>query len=326
MITLTFPSANATVRSDKRRPAGVRWLRRVHILLALAALTLTVSAQTTNSLQQTNAPDTDPAARNAMVPELLQTNELGFINDMTGNNETEPDGTNATSSLQTNIEVRSWGLIAAQNRTQSYKAESPRRRSRTGRAYDSSSSSSSNATPTEASPALSLDSTGRPNYSNFAVIAQRNIFDPNRIPQAGSRPPRREVQVDYFALVGVMSYEKGTFAFFDGNGSSYRKALKNADTIAGYKITNIDANSVKLAADGKEVELRVGMQMRREEEGPWSVSTRTEALAGSSSSGSGSNFSRPTSASSISSSTSGSAPSGAESDVLKRLMQRREQE
>ena len=29
-------------------------------------------------------------------------------------------------------------------------------------------------------------------------------------------------------LVGTMTYEKGTFAFFDGSSSEYRKALKRA--------------------------------------------------------------------------------------------------
>ena len=49
-------------------------------------------------------------------------------------------------------------------------------------------------------------------------------------------------------LVGTMTYEKGTFAFFDGSSSEYRKALKRAGIIAGYKLTSIAANSVELAS------------------------------------------------------------------------------
>ena len=70
-------------------------------------------------------------------------------------------------------------------------------------------------------------------------------------------------------LVGTMTYEKGTFAFFDGTSSDYKKALKLTDTIAGYKVTTIAPNGVKLASGTNEVELSVGAQLRREEDGPW---------------------------------------------------------
>ena len=62
-----------------------------------------------------------------------------------------------------------------------------------------------------------------------------------------------------------MTYEKGTFAFFDGTSSEYKKALKLADAIAGYKVTNIAPNGVKLASGTNELDLSVGAQLRREE-------------------------------------------------------------
>ena len=73
-----------------------------------------------------------------------------------------------------------------------------------------------------------------------------------------------------------MSYEKGLFAFFDGTSSEYRKVLKRTDTIAGYKVEDIAPNHVKLASGTNEFDLPVGMQMRREEEGDWLLTTRTE--------------------------------------------------
>ena len=99
--------------------------------------------------------------------------------------------------------------------------------------------------------------------------------------------------VDSLTLVGIMSYEKGTFAFFDGTSSDYKKALKLNDVIAGHKVTNITPNSVKLADGTNELELTVGMQLRREEDGPWS-------LAG----GPGSYATAPTSSSTSTSATS----------------------
>jgi hypothetical protein len=114
-----------------------------------------------------------------------------------------------------------------------------------------------------------------------------------------------------------MSYEKGDFAFFDGSRSQYRKALKLADTIADYKIANITPNSVRLAAGTNELELRVGMRLRREDQGPWVVGPEPRAVEPSP-------FT-PASAS-AGPGTTPDTSSGPESDVLKRLMQRREQE
>ncbi len=76
-----------------------------------------------------------------------------------------------------------------------------------------------------------------------------------------------------------MSYEKGTFAFFDGTSSEYQKVLKLTDSIAGYKVTNIAPNSVKLVSGTNELELNVGEQLRREENGPWLLASQSASYA-----------------------------------------------
>jgi flavin-binding protein dodecin len=119
-----------------------------------------------------------------------------------------------------------------------------------------------------------------------------------------------------------MSYEKGTFAFFDGTSTAYRKALKLSDSIAGYKVMNITPDAVNLAAGTNQVELKVGMQLRREDQGPWSASSQSTSYSDASTS---TTSSTPSSVAS-SSSNAPAASSGSESDILKRLMQRREQE
>ena len=173
-------------------------------------------------------------------------------------------------------------------------------------------SSSTAATPQGAPP--------RADFSSFRIVAERNIFNASR---AGGRPrtgpASRPTRVDSFALVGTMGYEKGTFAFFDGNQSEYRKTLQRDGSIAGYKVLEVQPNLVRLAAGtNRPVELKVGMQMRREDEGDWQLSDRSESYAstgGSSSSGS------PGAAASPASSSGGD-----ESDVVKRLMALREKE
>ncbi|HLP76144.1 MAG TPA: hypothetical protein VK327_04435 [Candidatus Paceibacterota bacterium] len=110
-------------------------------------------------------------------------------------------------------------------------------------------------------------------FSAFQIITDRNIFDPNRRPrvQQSRTPPRVQQIVDSFSLVGTMSYSNVVLAFFDGTGSEYRKSLAVSNRIAGYTVLEIRQDAVKLALDTNEVELKVGMQMRRSEDGKWSA-------------------------------------------------------
>ena len=75
---------------------------------------------------------------------------------------------------------------------------------------------------------------GPTEYSNFSTfVTDRNIFDPNRVPHFYSsttpfrpRPTTRIRNVPALTLVGTMSYEKGMFAFFNGNSSELQKVLQ----------------------------------------------------------------------------------------------------
>jgi hypothetical protein len=161
-------------------------------------------------------------------------------------------------------------------------------------------------------------------FASFKIIGERNIFNPNR-GRASARtdrePTRKPTQIDHFSLVGTMSYAKGDFAFFDGSSATYRKTLKCGDAIAGYTVKAISANAVQLASGETPVEMTLGSQLRREDEGEWKFIARTEASGSSSSSLSGS---------SSSSRGDRSAPAGdsagAANDILLKLMKKREQE
>lgn len=153
---------------------------------------------------------------------------------------------------------------------------------------------------------------GRADFSNFQVISERNIFNPNR---RGRRVNRPERVADAFSLVGTMSYSKGTFAFFDGTTSEYRKALQNSGTIAGYQVTEITPTSVKLARGDKQLTMKIGTQMRREEKGSWQLAASGELPA---------ETVENTDSAPAETATSDSSNEG--NDVLKRLMQQRERE
>jgi hypothetical protein len=156
-------------------------------------------------------------------------------------------------------------------------------------------------------------------YKSFQTISRHNMFDPGRRPNQPSRPSRPPApKVDSFTLVGTMSYDQGQYAFFDSNNFQYRKTLKPADTIAGYKILQIAPNYVKLAAASNQtINLPVGTKMRRQEGGPWMVAGSAEPDAETPLT-----IPAPEVAPGIT-----SAPTSAtESDALKRLMLKRLQE
>jgi hypothetical protein len=153
-------------------------------------------------------------------------------------------------------------------------------------------------------------------FSAFRKIADRNIFNSGRsgrTARSGERP--RVPQVESVTVVGTMSYAKGDTVFFDGSSSAYRRALKLGDTIAGHEVVAITTEQVELEADGKKFKLKVGGTVRREDEGPWEVSS------------SGVSHAVATAATASGSAESSGGDSGGEvSEVLKRLLQKRKQE
>ena len=172
---------------------------------------------------------------------------------------------------------------------------------------------------------------GLADYERFSqFITARNIFDPNRYAQSTPRPFQRRQTPRYapsFTLVGTMSYGKGMFAFFDGNQPELRKVLYQSDSngIAGYLVTEITPNSVQLqTAEKKEtVTMKIGEGMRQEGNhwlpaGEGAIVTSTDAAEGTAPAAENS--------SPDAGSTPAVSPALEGNDVLKKLMQQREQE
>ncbi len=122
---------------------------------------------------------------------------------------------------------------------------------------------------------------GRFSFDSFRMISDRNIFNPNRYARgtsrATARPAAPAARVESFALVGIMAYEQGVFAFFDGTKTEYKQALQPEGVIGDYKVVQISATNVKLALGTNAFDLKVGMQMRREDEGDWFLSEGGDA-------------------------------------------------
>ena len=108
-------------------------------------------------------------------------------------------------------------------------------------------------------------------FNSFQIIAQRNIFNQSRVPHKRAVQPTRVA--DSFSFVGALFYAGGDFAFFNGTGEEYRKALQVGGDIAGFKVTAVTLNSVTLTDGTNQTVLKITSQMRRDEAGHWSVST-----------------------------------------------------
>lgn len=158
---------------------------------------------------------------------------------------------------------------------------------------------------------------GPRDYAAYKIIHERNIFNANRSPRRGREEKApvqtapKQIQIDTFTLVGTLSSEQGEIAFFDGSGSDFRKAVKLGASMAGYTVRQVEQSHVKLEAAGKEVVLKVGGQMRREDGGPWANTTPPER--GPAGIGSAA--------------ASDDAPASAEeAELLRKLMEKREKE
>ena len=183
---------------------------------------------------------------------------------------------------------------------------------------------------------------GPTDYQRFSgFISQRNIFDPDRY--ALTAPPRNRTttrtvvrSAPAFGLVGTMAYEKGMFAFFDGNSPEYQKVLYESESnnIAGFIVAEITTSGVKLqTADKKQtMTFKIGDTLQQQNDGTWDIGGST----GSFSSAGGAGFGAAPADSGIASSPSTEpgaaaapvAPSAAVqgNDILRRLMQERQQQ
>ena len=160
-------------------------------------------------------------------------------------------------------------------------------------------------------------------------VADRNIFDPERQPRirGESRPvpkPKAVASADApeFGLVGVITYPRGTFAFFDGNASEFHKTLQLNAVIAGQTLSTITPQSITLMASNRPPNLlRVGQRLRQDSEGVWQLVT---GLGGEGFKRSGS-AEGSTGTAAASSTTPSEDPPGSD-EILKRLLKKREQE
>ena len=285
--------------------------------LALQGFAQDVGAQAAANESPRIAVSAQPEPDDTDEPESSDEDDGGSTNGvpvLTVPGSTNAPGTNAPG---TNAPAR-----------RSSRRSSRRSPERTGIADWRPSSRSGASSP----KAASTNGPASSDYAFFQVVNDRNIFNSSRVPNRPDRPrsteARRTPKVESVSLVGTLRYEKGVLAFFDGTSSDYRKALKPGDAVAGHRIVSVTDSTVRLVVRDGAVDLKVGNQLRREDEGDWKLADGV-TLGASSSTGvaTPSSSSASTNASSTTSSaaSSGSSGGGAE-EILRRLRERRAQE
>jgi len=176
-------------------------------------------------------------------------------------------------------------------------------------------------------------------FASFQIIAQRNIFDPNRVPRTHYASASTARAADSFSFAGTMSYARGNFAFFDGTSPDLRKVLELNGDIAGFKLTALTPKSATLSSGTNEMVLPVGTQVRRDDDGHWKVTTEPiaygsagqhrgrSATAATTANNPSADNANPTDSGTDTHPPETAAPAGGgANDALTRLMQQRAQE
>jgi hypothetical protein len=147
-------------------------------------------------------------------------------------------------------------------------------------------------------------------FSSFQLIGNLNIFNPNRV---GYVPGSAQPHSDTIAFVGTMDSAKGRLAFFNSSNASFRKAMGQGGMIADFTVTRIETDRVELTKDSKPTWLAMGQQLRRPPGGEWEPGAGGSLAAEAGASVSPDAAAAP------------AIPPGAD-DVVKRLMEKRQQQ
>ena len=106
-----------------------------------------------------------------------------------------------------------------------------------------------------------------PGFDTFRLMRTRNMFDPGRRPartdtaSAARTVAAPQSRNSTLSLTGTMVTEGKTLAFFNGTRSDYAKVLAVGGAVADCKITAIHPTQVEIERGGKASVLAVGQQL-----------------------------------------------------------------
>jgi hypothetical protein len=160
---------------------------------------------------------------------------------------------------------------------------------------------------------------------SFNIIMENNIFDQSRVglTRYSSRP--RVPRVDRLTLSGITGDFGKPEIYFSGN-SAPSDFVHVGDHIHGFAIKSATLDTVTLSNGSNTFVLQVPSSLRRVDDGPWEKSFEDVDAAPVASTSSDDNGTASSSSSTASPPSGADAPRPGESDILRKLRLRREQE
>lgn len=126
------------------------------------------------------------------------------------------------------------------------------------------------AEDTPAGPAQTDLSPQYPDFSEFQVLIDRNIFDSTR--KAGATPGKEDAtqsNQQVIVLSGTVIQGNKARALFEGSVDAPPEGMKPGDSVAGYRIAEVRTDGVTLSNDQGTIRLPVGGGLAKKEDGSW---------------------------------------------------------
>lgn len=133
------------------------------------------------------------------------------------------------------------------------------------------------------SPAVATAPAG--NLEAFALLTERNIFNPNRTARTRTAPEEKPVRTEEVALVGVVGFGQSTAAVFHSADPRLKGEAGPGGRLGEFTVVAVSPSAVELRAGERSFTLAVAQRLTRVEGGEWTASaapvpearSRTEA-------------------------------------------------
>ena len=106
----------------------------------------------------------------------------------------------------------------------------------------------------------------------FALVTERNIFNPNRTARTRATPEEKPVRTEEFALVGVIGFGASTAAVFHSADPRLSGEAAAGGRWADFTVVAVSPSGVELRAGDRSYSLAVAQRLTRVEGGEWTAS------------------------------------------------------
>ena len=106
----------------------------------------------------------------------------------------------------------------------------------------------------------------------FALVTERNIFNPNRTARTRSAPEEKPVRTEEVALVGVVGFGADPAAVFHSADPRLRGEAAAGGRLGDFSVVAVTPAGVELRAGERTYTLAVAQRLTRVEGGEWTAS------------------------------------------------------